>query len=257
MTADHKSTRPFACVAFLAIPDFAKRAVAEQVQLRSALEPVVAGVVASLPEQDRIVIDAPGGAAIAVLSDSAGALAVAELAHASAAGLPLVVGLSHGRIGELADARNTSVVAGDGIDTAALIARVGKAGTILMSREFKAVLSREAVELKAAIREVGTITDSRQRTYETFAFERARIGARFRRQLVIAFAAGICLLGLGVGVNRLRHRVVEIAPSTRLQTIISPAAERYGDRLPVRSNEVARLLLSPGQQTIETLRVRS
>src|SRR6266508_3524078 len=88
-----------ASVVFLKIQEFARRPVQEQTRLRAQLEAVVAVTAAELAPAGRIVLDAADGAAIVVLSDPRGALRLAERAlSATAAGLPLCIGVNHGAV---------------------------------------------------------------------------------------------------------------------------------------------------------------
>src|SRR6266480_732815 len=88
-----------ASVVFLKIQEFARRPVQEQARLRAPLEAVVAVTTAELAPASGIVLDAADGAAIVVLGDPKGALRLAERAlAATAAGLPLCVGVNHGAV---------------------------------------------------------------------------------------------------------------------------------------------------------------
>src|SRR5258708_38442057 len=88
-----------ASVVFLKIQEFARRPVQEQARLRAQLEAVVAVTTAELAPANRIVLDAADGAAIVVLGDPKAALHLAGRAlAATAAGLPLCVGVNHGAV---------------------------------------------------------------------------------------------------------------------------------------------------------------
>src|SRR6266480_3888300 len=120
-----------ASVVFLKIQEFARRPVQEQARLRAQLEAVVAVTTAELAPASRIVLDAADGAAIVVLGDPKGALRLAERAlAATAAGLPLCVGVNHGAVQLATSGRNDDGLIGDGIAVAARSEerRVGKEG---------------------------------------------------------------------------------------------------------------------------------
>src|SRR5258708_32950442 len=88
-----------ASVVFLKIQEFARRPVQEQARLRAQLEAVVAVTTAELAPANRIVLDAADGAAIVGLGDPKAALHLAGRAlAATAAGLPLCVGVNHGAV---------------------------------------------------------------------------------------------------------------------------------------------------------------
>ena len=112
-----------ASVVFLKIQEFARRPVQEQTRLRAQLEAVVAVTAAELAPAGRIVLDAADGAAIVVLSDPRGALRLAERAlSATAAGLPLCIGVNHGAVQVASGGRGAEGMTGDGISVAASIA---------------------------------------------------------------------------------------------------------------------------------------
>src|SRR6266702_1737103 len=112
-----------ASVVFLKIQEFARRPVQEQTRLRAQLEAVVAVTAAELAPAGRIVLDAADGAAIVVLSDPRGALRLAERAlSATAAGLPLCIGVNHGAVQVASGGRGAEGMTGDGISVAASLA---------------------------------------------------------------------------------------------------------------------------------------
>src|SRR5437867_1975858 len=113
-TANAAST--LASVVFLKIQEFARRPVQEQARLRAQLEAVVAVTTVELAPASRIVLDAADGAAIVVLGDPKGALRLAERAlAATAAGLPLCVGVNHGAVQLAPGGRDEDGMIGDGV----------------------------------------------------------------------------------------------------------------------------------------------
>src|SRR2546428_7664113 len=114
-----------ASVVFLKIQEFARRPVQERTRLGGQLEAVVAVTAAELAPEGRIVLDAADGAAIVVLADPKGALRLAERAlSATAAGLPLCIGVNHGAVQLAAGGRGAEGMTGDGISVAAGRAQV-------------------------------------------------------------------------------------------------------------------------------------
>src|SRR5512146_582414 len=81
-------------VAFLRIPRFDARAVADQAAAKQALEARARDAVASLAPADRAILDADDGLALVVFGDPARALATVESLTAGAE--PLQVGLNYG-----------------------------------------------------------------------------------------------------------------------------------------------------------------
>src|SRR5437879_2042407 len=122
-----------ASVVFLKIQEFARRPVQEQARLRAQLEAVVAVTAAELAPANRIVLDAADGAAIVVLGDPRGALRLAERAlAATAAGLPLCVGVNHGAV-DRKSTRDDDGLIGDGIAVAASVAEFASPSRLVMS----------------------------------------------------------------------------------------------------------------------------
>ena len=69
--ANPRPTAAHASVVFLKIPEFSQHPVSEQVRLKDRLEGKVAAALACLEEGQRIVLEAPDGAAVVVLGDPA------------------------------------------------------------------------------------------------------------------------------------------------------------------------------------------
>src|SRR3989449_4679918 len=129
-----------ASVVFLKIQEFARRPVQEQARLRAQLEAVVAVTTAELAPANRIVLDAADGAAIVVLGDPRGALQLAARAlAATAAGLPLCVGVNHGAVQLAPGGRDDDGMIGDGIAVAASVAEFASPSRLLMSRSFREI----------------------------------------------------------------------------------------------------------------------
>jgi hypothetical protein len=82
-----------ASVAFLRIPRFATRGVAEQAALKQELEASIHAAIAVLPEADRAVLDAEDGVALVMFGDPVRALDTMEGLHGRE-GSVLQVGLN-------------------------------------------------------------------------------------------------------------------------------------------------------------------
>src|SRR5437867_8987145 len=154
-----------ASVVFLKIQEFARRPVQEQARLRAQLEAVVAVTTAELAPANRIVLDAADGAAIVVLSDPRGALRLAERAlAATAAGLPLCVGVNHGAVQLATSGRHDDGLIGDGIAVAASVAEFASPSRLLMSRSFRDAMSDASPGLDSGLFSAGVFADAGLRT---------------------------------------------------------------------------------------------
>src|SRR5437588_594990 len=100
----------------------------------------------------RIVLDAADGAAIVVLGDPKGALQLAARAlAATAAGLPLCVGVNHGAVQPAASGRNDDGLIGDGIAVAASVAEFASPSRLLMSRSFRDAMADASPGLESGL----------------------------------------------------------------------------------------------------------
>jgi class 3 adenylate cyclase len=190
-----------ASVVFLKIQEFARRPVQEQARLRAQLEAVVAVTTAELAPASRIVLDAADGAAIVVLGDPKGALRLAERAlAATAAGLPLCVGVNHGAV-QLAGGRDGDGLIGDGIAVAASVAEFASPSRLLMSRSFRDAMADASPGLESGLFPAGVFTDAGLRTHELFSPD-GRVAERRRtRFFALSVAAVIGLIGAGVAAR--------------------------------------------------------
>jgi hypothetical protein len=189
----------YASIVFLKIQEFGQRPVMEQARLRAQLEAVLAVTVIDLLPRGRLVLDASDGAAIVVLHDPAGALRLAERALAAvAAGLPLSIGISHGRV-QAAD--GAEGMAGDGIAVAANAAAFAAASQILLSRTFRDALAEASPGEEATLVPAGTFADAGLRNHELFRRDRRAARRRSRRFAALSAAMALALVAGGVGVR--------------------------------------------------------
>ncbi|HYT86292.1 MAG TPA: hypothetical protein VEK81_07650 [Burkholderiales bacterium] len=191
-----------ASVVFLKIQEFARRPVQEQTRLRAQLEAVVAVTAAELAPAGRIVLDAADGAAIVVLSDPRGALRLAERAlSATAAGLPLCIGVNHGAVQVASGGRGAEGMTGDGISVAASVAEFASPTRLLLSRSFREALADAAPGLDSGLFAAGVFTDAGLRTHELFSPDRHAAERRRKRLIVLGATAVILIVGAGVAVR--------------------------------------------------------
>jgi class 3 adenylate cyclase len=191
-----------ASVVFLKIQEFARRPVQEQTRLRAQLEAVVAVTSAELASAGRVVLDAADGAAIVVLADPGGALRLAQRAlSATAAGLPLCIGINHGAVQIASGGRGAEGLTGDGISVAASVAEFASPTRLLISRSFRDALADIAPGTEVGLFLAGVFTDASLRTHELFTPDRHAAERRRKRLIALGAAAVIAIVGAGVAVR--------------------------------------------------------
>jgi class 3 adenylate cyclase len=189
-----------ASVVFLKIQEHARKPVQEQARLRAQLEAVLAVTLAELPPSSRIVLDAAGGTAVAVLADPKGALRLAERAlPAMEAGLPLCIGINHGTVQVASGGENALI--GDGIAVAASVAEFASPSRVLISRSFRDALADVTPGVQAGFSPAGVFTDGGLRTHELYFPDTQAAGRRHRRLIALGLAAVVGLVGAGVAVR--------------------------------------------------------
>jgi len=148
------------------------------------------------------VLDAADGAAIVVLGDPKGALRLAERAlAATAAGLPLCVGVNHGAVQLAASGRADDGMIGDGIAVAASVAEFASPARLLMSRSFRDAMADASPGLESGVFPAGVFTDAGLRTHELFSPD-GRVAERRRtRFFALSVAAVIGLIGAGIAAR--------------------------------------------------------
>jgi class 3 adenylate cyclase len=191
-----------ASVVFLKVQDFARRPAQEQARMRAQLDAVIAVTASELEPVDWVALDAADGVAIAVLGDPEGALRLAERSlTASAAGLPLCVGINHGAVQATTGGRGADGMTGDGIAVAASVAEFASSSRVLISRSFRTALAEASPALDAGLSPAGVFTDAGLRTHELF-YPDKRIASRRQRRLIAAgVVAALLLVGGGIAAR--------------------------------------------------------
>jgi len=189
-------TPTLASVIVLRMPDFARRSVRDQTRLKVDLEALVALAIQPLSSADRIILDTPDGAAIAVLGGPQAALEMAE--RAQAANPSLCIGTNHGAIKRASDALRGPGLMGDGIAAGVMVAGAATPGRLLVSRAFRDALEAHAPAHAACLSPVGTFTDPDVRTHELFAVDRSAIHVRNRRRFVVGASSTAAIVGVGL-----------------------------------------------------------
>ncbi|MCL4802010.1 MAG: hypothetical protein KJ025_20635, partial [Burkholderiales bacterium] len=220
-----------ASVVFLRLADFGARPVAEQAKLKEGLEDALEAAIAPLDAAQRIVLDAPDGAAVVVLDGAETALALGERLRAAAAELPLAVGINHGPVKLAALGAHGPALVGDALTASAAVAEFARPGAILVSRSFREALAESAPERAEALRPSGVHTDAAVRSHEVFAPDGAAGASRRRRALVLGALGVLGLLAAGVAARGARRARADRAPQPPLLALaVTPWGEVFDDR---------------------------
>jgi len=191
-----------ASVVFLKVQEFGRRSAQEQARLRAQLEAVVAVTTADLEPAGWIALDAADGIAIAVLSDPAGALRLAQRAlSAASAGLPLCAGVNHGAVQVTSGGRGPDGMTGDGISVAASVAEFAASTRVLISRSFRDALADASPALDVGLSPAGVFTDTGLRTHELFFPDKGAAARRQRRLIAAGIAAVAIFVGGGIAAR--------------------------------------------------------
>jgi class 3 adenylate cyclase len=187
----------YATVVFLRIPEFSRRPATEQARLRAQLESALAVAIADMSQASRIVLDAADGMVLAVLGDPRAALRVTQRTlAASAAGLPLGAGITHGAV---RPAGENGGLLGDGIAVAAGISALAGPSKVLLTKEFRDALADAAPGAEAALVRAGTHTDASLRAHQLYHGDGRAARARGRRYAIAGVLLAAGLIGAGVG----------------------------------------------------------
>ena len=191
-----------ASVVFLKVQEFARRPAQEQARLRAQLEAVIAVTTAELAPAGWIALDAADGIAIAVLDDPEGAFRLAQRSlTASAAGLPLAVGVNHGAVQVTSGTRGPDGMTGDGISVAASAAEFAASTRVLITRSFRDALAEARPALDAGLSSAGVFTDAGLRTHELYFPDKLAAARRRRRVIAIGLVVAAALVGSGIAAR--------------------------------------------------------
>jgi hypothetical protein len=215
-----------ASVAFLRIPRFATRGVAEQAALKQELEAGVHAAIAPLAEADRAVLDAEDGVAVVMFGDPARALDVMEGLHGRT-GTVLQIGLNYGPLA-LTDRGNDGRVFGDGLSAAAAAARFATAERVLVTEDFSRALALRDPERAAGLAPAGDFTDTRVRLHSLYAPDPARRAAYRRRMLAYGVVGVVAILSLGFAARSVRQSLLPPEPAI-ITLAIKPRGEVFVD----------------------------
>jgi len=240
-----------ASVIVLTLRDFMRSPVPERARMKAQLEALVALAVKPLPTAGRIVLDAPEGAAVVVLDDPEKALQLAERAEAAAADLSLAIGVNHGPVKVVSDARRGTGIVGDGVAAALTLANAAAPGRFVASRAFHEALESVAPARAAELDPAGVITDLRLRTHELFTRNQQAAGSRRRKLYGIGALVAAAIVGLGIAARIEFRRELPPRPAY-IEFQIAPRGEIVVDGVVKgTSPPLTRLELSAGPHRIE------
>jgi class 3 adenylate cyclase len=243
-----RSTAAHATVVFLRIREFPHRSATERAGLKSRLDALVGTAIAALQVEERVLLDAPDGAAVVILGNPRGALSFASRALEAASGLPLSVALNYGPVRVVQDGETAPIVAGDGIGVASAIADSGAAGQVLASRSFREHLLSAAPDRGRHLAPAGKIVDAGDRTHTLYFADDRSLANRRRRALVLTAMGAVGIVALGI----LGRHVTRKAKSASIEFEIKPEGEVLVDGVSKGiAPPLAHLEIAAGKHTIE------
>lgn len=208
-------------VAFLRIPGFDGRSVAEQASLKDRLEGRVKAAIATAPAAERLVLDADDGVALVLFGDATQALRIAQSLRGEEAFLQ--VGINHGPIALTGDSAGHRVF-GDGLAAAAAAAHFATPERILVTQEFRRKLEEASPETAEDLVSAGEFSDAHLRQHLLFAPDPERGATRRRRYLVRLGGGVVAILLLGTVAREARQWFFPVRPA-----VINLAVKPRGD----------------------------
>jgi hypothetical protein len=238
---------PFpASVLFVRMRGYAALNAAQQAARREKLGRTLAGLVPMYPDDARVVVQAPDGAAIVGLDDPLLALEAARLAALEP---DLDIGLHHGHV--RSRSRDASLLTGDGLETAQAITGLSDAHPLLATSEFRRALHAAAPHLGRALRTAGKFVDANEREHRLHAPDLAEPEPPKRRHLLLGAAAIAAILGAGV-VGRVVRKRADAARPAVLRLDIRPGGEVWvNGELKGQVPPLRELSVAPGAHVIE------
>ena len=178
------SERTLVCsVLFLDMVGYSKETVADQAELKQALDRVLVAALDRVAARDRIVLDTGDGAAITFFGDPENALSVAVAIRDSLGGLPVRMGINLGPVRLISDLNGQTNVIGDGINVAQRVMSFSKPGELLVSRSYYDVMSCLSSTYQSSFTSEGSRTDKHVRAHDVYSVARGlRVGARRRAE---------------------------------------------------------------------------
>jgi hypothetical protein len=234
-------------VAFLRIPAFDTRSVAEQASLKDRLEGRVRAALSGVPEAERIVLDADDGVALVLFGAPARALRIAQSLRGEEAFLQ--VGLNHGPLA-LTEAGPGARVFGDGLVSAAAAARFATPERILVTQDFVHALEAASPEIAPDLVGAGEFTDTRVRQHLLYTPDPARRAQRRRRFAAELLGGVLAIMLVGIAARLVQHRFFPPAPAV-VNFVIKPRGEVFVDGVARgRTPPLTRLELDAGRHVV-------
>jgi class 3 adenylate cyclase len=160
-------------VVFVDIVNYSQRLVTQQVALKTRLNEMITGVLAHVPEADRMILDTGDGAALCFLGDPEDALFAASNLRAAAAAagpeLALRIGINLGPVRMVKDVNGRPNILGDGINVAQRVMSFATPNQILVSRSYYEIVSRLSQEYAQLFQYLGIHRDKHVREHEVYA----------------------------------------------------------------------------------------
>jgi class 3 adenylate cyclase len=170
-----------ATVVFIDIVGYSERPVRQQVELKTRLNELVAGVLEHVPATDRMVLDTGDGAALCFLGDPEDALFAASNLRASTVAigpeLALRIGINLGPLRIVKDVNSQPNMLGDGINVAQRVMSFAEPNQILVSRSYYEIVSRLSQEYSRLFQYLGIHRDKHVREHEVYAMTGGGPGA--------------------------------------------------------------------------------
>jgi class 3 adenylate cyclase len=170
-----------ATVVFIDIVGYSERLVTQQVELKTRLNGLVAGVLEHVPVADRMMLDTGDGAALCFLGDPEDALFAASNLRASTAAigpeLALRIGINLGPLRIVKDVNGQPNMLGDGINVAQRVMSFAEPNQILVSRSYYEIVSRLSQEYTRLFQYLGIHRDKHVREHEVYVMTAGGVGA--------------------------------------------------------------------------------
>jgi class 3 adenylate cyclase len=161
-------------VLFLDIVEYARKPVAEQLEVKERFNACLAQAIADISSSDRIILDTGDGAAVNFLGDPEDALFVAmNLADLVARAEPKLAievrsGINLGPVRLVRDINGQPNIIGDGINVAQRVMSFAQSGQVLVSRSYHEVVTRLSQDYAQLFSYQGSRTDKHVREHEIY-----------------------------------------------------------------------------------------
>jgi len=171
--------RTFICsVVFLDVVEYSRKPVAEQIFFKERLNTLLTEALASIPPNERIILDTGDGAALSFLGDPEDALYVSlslrealQLPQPPGPELKIRLGINLGPVRLVKDINGQPNIIGDGINVAQRVMGFAHPGQILVSRSFYEVVSCLSEGYGKLFHYEGSRTDKHVREHELYTVQ--------------------------------------------------------------------------------------